>query len=80
MRKVAFRYISIRGRPVRRRAWADIKGLRDYVKEGGDVIEYAYALPVVTDEMVERACKAADCGRDRARAALAAALESQDAD
>lgn len=56
MQKVAFRYTKISGHPCET-SWRDIKELTPENIREGDVIEYAYAEPVVTDEMGRRALK-----------------------
>lgn len=62
VKKVAFRFAAIAGDPIKT-SWRDIEQLRGQTLGEGDVIEYAYAAPVVTKEMIIRACDAYDASR-----------------
>lgn len=56
MKKVAFRFTAIAGAQIKT-SWRDIDHLSGQTVGEGDVIEYAYAAPVVTEEMVDRLAK-----------------------
>lgn len=63
MKPILYKLKSMNGWPVIA-PWSDIKHMAGETISEGDEIEYAYGQPVVTDEMVLRACAAYDDVRD----------------
>ena len=87
MKELAFRFTAMSGAPILT-SWRDIKYFPGVTVGDGDAIEYAYAAPVVTEEMAARGEAARvkymeNVAADRInsmKAAITAALETPDAD
>lgn len=58
MKAVAYRIVAKNGDPISQ--WTDIQFMEQANLHESRVIEYAYAAPIVTDEMVEKGAKAVE--------------------
>jgi hypothetical protein len=87
VKKLAFRFTATCGCPIPYPRWQDIAHFPGVTVNENDVIEFAYAAPVVSEEMTLRACNAYDSNRDgedmaeypAMHRALTAALEPDNA-
>lgn len=87
MKKLAFRFTATCGCPIPYPRWQDIAYFPGVTVNENDVIEFAYAAPVVSEEAVQRALDrwydvpnytGDEYERERMHAALTAALETPD--